>query len=130
MTLEKNKQTNNNNSNNRNNKNKSKRKKKKKKKNNKKKKKKSSNNRKMIPSQTQPISKGFLTSSLPVSMSKICLLSTIHLRYGIMLSVMGHVFVKVIVFIDLIKAVPFSIGFTFRIFTMRLFKFMNFFLWT
>ena len=121
MTLEKNKQTNNNNSNNRNNKNKSKQKKKKKK---------SSNNRKMIPSQPQPISKGFLTSSLPVSMSKICLLSTIHLRYGIMLFVMGHVFVKVIVFIDLIKAVPFSIGFTFRIFTMRLFKFMNFFLWT
>ena len=81
----------------------------------------------MIPSQTQPISKGFLTSSLPVSMSKICLLSTIHLRYGIMLFAMGHVFVKVIGFIDLVKAVSFSIGFTFRICTMRLFKFMNFF---
>ena len=44
-----------------------------------------------------------------------------------MLFIMSHSFVKAIVFIDLIKAISFSILLTFRISAMRLFKFMNFF---
>ena len=87
-----------------------------------------------MPSQPQPIfSKDFLqvvTSSLPVSVSKICLLSTIHLRYGIILFIMSHYFVKAIGFIELVKAISFSILFIFRISAMTLFKSMNFFLWT
>ena len=42
-----------------------------------------------------------------------------------MLFTMSHFFVKAIVFIDLVKAISFSIVFTFRISTMRLFKFKN-----
>ena len=44
-----------------------------------------------------------------------------------MLFIMSHFFVKAIVFIELVKAISFSIVFTFRISAMRLFKFMNFF---
>ena len=40
---------------------------------------------------------------------------------------MSHFFVKAIVFIELVKAIYFSIVFTFRISAMRLLKFMNFF---
>ena len=81
----------------------------------------------MISSQPNPIhfSEGFFTSSLPVLVyfnqfiSKICLLSTVHPRYGMMLFIMSHLLVK--------EAISFSILFTFRISAMRLFKFMNFF---
>ena len=83
---------------------------------------------KVIHSQPQPIfSEGSCTRNLPVSISKICLLSIIYLRYGMMLFVMSHFLVKEIVFIELVKAISFSIAFTFRISSMRLFRFMNFF---
>ena len=79
-----------------------------------------------MPSQPQTIfSEGYFTSSLPVSISKIYLLSIIYLRYGMMLFIMSHFFVKAIVFIELVKAISFSIVFTFRISAMRLFKFKN-----
>ena len=48
------------------------------------------------------------------------LLSTIHLRYC-------HFFLKAVVFIELFKAISFSILLTFRISAIRLFIFMNFF---
>ena len=89
---------------------------------------KNSNNRKSNTLQNPThFSEGSFTSSLPVSISKICLLSIIYLRYGMMLFIMSHFFVKAIVFIELVKAISFSIVFTFRISAMRLFKFMNFF---
>ena len=44
-----------------------------------------------------------------------------------MLLFMSHFFVKAIIFLDLAKAISFSITFTFRISAMRLFKFMKFF---
>ena len=44
-----------------------------------------------------------------------------------MLLFMSHFFVKAIIFLDLAKAISFSITFTFRISVMRLFKFMKFF---
>ena len=47
---------------------------------------KNSNNKKS--DNTTYFSEGFLTSSLPVSISKICLLSTIHLSYEMMLFIM------------------------------------------
>ena len=53
-------------------------------------------------------SKGFFTSSLPASISKICLLSTIYLCHGMMLFIMSHFFVKTIVFIELVKAIFFK----------------------
>ena len=81
----------------------------------------------MISSQPNPIhfSEGFFTGSLPALVyfnqfiSKICLLSTVHPRYGMMLFIMSHLLVK--------EAISFSILFTFRISAVRLFKFMNFF---
>ena len=77
----------------------------------------------MIPSQPNPthFPEGFFTSRLPASVylyqfiSKICLLSTVHLRYGMMLFIINHLFVK--------QAISFSILFTFRISAIRLFKF-------
>ena len=76
-------------------------------------------------------SEWFFTSNLPASLSsEICFASTIHLIYGMMLSIMGHFFVKTLVFIEFVKAISFSILFIFRISAMRLFKFMNFFFWT
>ena len=39
------------------------------------------------------------------------------------LFIMSHFFVKAIVFIELVKAISFSIVFTFQIFGMKLFKF-------
>ena len=54
-------------------------------------------------------------------------LSTINLHYAMMLFIMSHFFVKANVFIELVKAISFSILFTFRISAMRLYKFMNFF---
>ena len=75
-----------------------------------KKNKKTATTKKVIPTH---FSEGLFTNSLPVSTSKICLLSTIHLRYGMMLFIMSHFFVKAIVFIELVKAVYFSILFTF-----------------
>ena len=53
---------------------------------------------------------------------KNLLISTIHIRYGMMLFIMCHFTV-----IELAKAISFSIIFTFRIPTERLFKFMNIF---
>ena len=90
--------------------------------------KKNSNNRKSntLPTPTH-FSEGSFTSSLPVFISRICLLSIIHLSYGLMLFIMSHFFVKAIVFIELVKAISFSIVFTFRISAMRLFKFINVF---
>ena len=76
-------------------------------------------------------SEWFFTSNLPASLSsEICFASTIHLIYGMMLSIMCHFFVKTLVFIEFVKAISFSILFIFRISAMRLFKFMNFFFWT
>ena len=49
------------------------------------------------------------------------------MRYGMMLFIMCHFFVKAIVFIELVKAIYFSVIFTFRILVMRLFKFITFF---
>ena len=59
--------------------------------------------------------------------SNFCLLSNIHLRYGMMLFIMSNFLAKAIVFIELVKVISFSILFTFRISAMRLFKFMNLF---
>ena len=53
----------------------------------------------------------FFTSSLLVSLSKICLLSTIHLSYKMILFIMSHFFVKAIIFIELVNAVYFPIVF-------------------
>ena len=75
---------------------------------------------KVIPSQPQPIF-SYFTSSLPVSISKISLLSTVHLLYEMMLFIMSHFFVKAIGFIELDKAISFSILISFRISAMRLF---------
>ena len=55
-----------------------------------------------------------------------CLLSFIHLRYRMMFFIMSHFFVKANVFTELVKVISFSLLFTFRIYAMRLFKFMNF----
>ena len=44
-----------------------------------------------------------------------------------MLFIMWRFFVKAIVFFELVKAISFSIIFTFRISAMRLFTFINFF---
>ena len=55
----------------------------------------------------------FFTSSLPVSISKICLLSAIRIYCGMMLFIMSYFFVKATVFIELVKAISFSILFTF-----------------
>ena len=68
--------------------------------------------KKVIP--TLIFSKGFFTSSLPASISKICLLSTIYLLYGMMLFIMSHFFVKTIVFIELVKAILFLSFLLFR----------------
>ena len=81
----------------------------------------------MIPSHPKDFPQRFFTTSLPVSISKKCLANTIHLRYGVMLFIMCHFYVKAIVSIELVKTISFSILFTFRIFAMRLCKFMNFF---
>ena len=89
---------------------------------------KNSNNRKSNTLQNPThFSEGSFTSSLPVSISKISLSSITHLLCGMMLFIMSYFFVKTIVFIELIKAISFSIVFTFRISAMRSFKFMNFF---
>ena len=70
----------------------------------------------------------FFTSSLPVSLSKICLAITIHLHYRMILFIKCHFLVKAVVFIDvLVKAISFSIHFAFRISALRLFKFINIF---
>ena len=53
--------------------------------------------------------------------------SDFHLCYRILLFIMSHFFVKAIVFIELVKAIYFSVIFTFRILVMRLFKFITFF---
>ena len=58
---------------------------------------------------------------------KSAYLSTIHLRYRIMLFIMSYFFVKAIDSIELVEAISFSIFLTFRISAMSLFKFMNFF---
>ena len=81
----------------------------------------------MIPSHPKDFPQRFFTTSLPVSISKKCLANTIHLRYGVMLFIMCHFYVKAIVSIEFVKTISFSILFTFRIFAMRLYKFMNFF---
>ena len=60
-------------------------------------------------------------------MSKISWLSAIYLCYGMVLFIASHFFLKAIVFIELVKAISFSILFTFQISAMRLFKFTNFF---
>ena len=70
------------------------------------------NTTKLIPSQLN-FSEGFFTSSLPVSISKICLASIIHLSYGMMLFILCYFFVKAIAFIELVKAISFSVLFTF-----------------
>ena len=80
-----------------------------------------------IPSQPNPFSERFFTSSLPGSIFKIYLASTSHLCYGTMLFIICHFFVKAIVFFELVKAVSVSILFTFQISAMRLFILMGFF---
>ena len=78
----------------------------------------------MIPSQPNRFSERFFTSTLPVSILKIYWASTNRLT---LLFIMCHFFVKRIVFFELIKAISFSILFTFRISAMRFFIFMSFF---
>ena len=70
------------------------------------------NTTKLIPSQLN-FSEGFFTSSLHVSISKICLASTVHLSYEMMLFILCYFFVKAIAFIELVKAISFSVLFTF-----------------
>ena len=53
-------------------------------------------------------------------MSRLC--------YGTMLFTMCYFLVKAIVFFELVKAIYFSILFTFHILAMRLFIFVSFFL--
>ena len=70
-------------------------------------------------------SQALFTSSLPVFISKICFLNTIHLHYGIMLFIMTHFIVKAIFFIELVKAIYFL---SFLLLAFPLWDYLN--LWT
>ena len=75
-------------------------------------------NQELYPLNSTDLSEGFFTNSLPVTVLKICLASTIHRSYGIMLFITCHFFVRAIVFIASFKPVSFSILFTFWIYEL------------
>ena len=82
---------------------------------------------KVIPSQPQPIFSKDLSQAICLFLYQKTLIK--HYLSTLWNDVIYYepFFVKAIVFIELVKAISFSIVFTFRISAMRLFKFMNFF---